>query len=198
MNDTLFRHHGLNGLLSLILLAAAGVARAEVFRCEHEGRKTFTDTPCDAEAQPIEVAEPLSMQAIPGSDLATRYDERRARERRERIGADSRWLEQYDRAKADQERVRKALVEGRVVAGMSQQQVRQIWGEPSDVQLHIDQDASRERWVYRSPRGKGQGTRTVNFTDGRVAAATGKSGARGAGHDSKTRKSADNQKNQDR
>jgi hypothetical protein len=194
MNHKLSAWLGRCWSLSLLMLAGAAPAEADVFRCEHDGRLTFTDTPCDAQAQPIEVAEPLSIEATGGSDLAKSYDDRLARERRERIRADSQWLDQHERGKADEQRIRSALGEGRVVAGMSQSQVRQLWGEPSDVQLQIDQSASRERWVYRAARGGPAGTRTVNFTDGKVAGAAGSS----AGHNKKARKPAGDGKSQQR
>ncbi|WP_428309558.1 DUF4124 domain-containing protein [Hydrocarboniphaga sp.] len=186
------RYPGL--LWGLILAAASAPLRAEVFRCEQDGKLTFTDTPCDAQAQPIEVAEPLSIEATGGSDLAKDYDERLARERRERIRADSQWLAGHERDRLDEQRIRAALAEGRVVAGMSQSQVRQVWGEPSDVQLQIDQNASRERWVYRAGRGGPAGTRTVTFTDGKVAGGSASSAA----HNSKARKGAGDGKNRAR
>lgn len=186
------RYPGL--LLGLVLATASAPLRAEVFRCEQDGKLTFTDTPCDAQAQPLHVAEPLSIEATGGDDLAKRYDERLARERRERTRSDSQWLKQHERSKADEQRIRSALTEGRVVAGMTQTQVRQVWGEPSDVQLQIDQNASRERWVYRAGRGGPAGTRTVTFTDGKVAGGS----AGSAAHNSKARKGAGDGKNRAR
>ncbi|MDB5968134.1 MAG: hypothetical protein JWQ90_584 [Hydrocarboniphaga sp.] len=174
MNDTVQRCRGGILFLGLILLGGSGPAGAGVFRCEQPGGPIFTDIPCNAEAQPIEVGKPQPIQAVGGSDLAKRYDERRAREQGERAKADSQWVQQHDAARADEERLRRALVEGRVVAGMTAQQVRQVWGEPSDVQTQIDQNASRERWVYRRTRDGSHGVRTVNFKDGRVAGAGGK------------------------
>lgn len=179
-------------LLCLGLMATSPASQAEVYRCEHQGRLTFTDTPCDAQAQPIEVAVPQAIEATAGSDLAKGYDERLARERREHVRADGQWLRQHERSKLDEQRIRSALAEGRVVAGMSQSQVRQLWGEPSDVQLQIDQGASRERWVYRAGRGGPAGTRTVNFTDGKVA------GSGAADNSKKNRNDAGEGKNQQR
>jgi hypothetical protein len=178
-------------LLSVIAMLPTMARAAEVFRCEHDGKPTYTDTPCDADAQPISVAEPQTIQAGGGTDLAKVYDERLARERRERVQADTRWLQQHDAARADELRVRNALVEGRVVSGMTQQQVRQLWGEPSDVQLQIDQNTSRERWVYQAQRG-GLGRRTVSFENGRVAGAGGGKNAGSAPH--KSRRNADDEK----
>jgi hypothetical protein len=179
--------------LSLVLWLTSGSARADVFRCEREGRLTFTDTPCDAAARPVEIAEPSTIESTAGADLANDYDQRRARERRGRDDADARWLSEHAAAKADEERIRKAFVEGRVVAGMSPQQVRQIWGEPDEIQAQVDRNASRERWVYRDARGASSGRRSVSFEDERVAGAGSRSG-----NNSKARKPAGDGKKQSR
>lgn len=194
MKQTIKRGGGWKGCLGLLVLLVAGAAPAEVFRCERDGRVTFTDTPCAAGAQPLAIAAPSTIASSPGADLAGDYDERLSRERRARVDADTRWLERHAAARADEQRIRSALAENRVVAGMTTAQVRQVWGEPDDVQVQIDQNASRERWVYRGDRGSARGRRTLSFEDGRVAGAA-RPGSTGA--PSQSRKLAE-QKKQDR
>lgn len=141
-------------------------ADAAVYRCDVEGRVVYTDTPCKAEAEPLEVRTPSSIAPVQGGDLARDYDERIGAERAQRDEASARWLEGYQDNKAEAERIRAARVDGRVVPGMTPADVKLAWGMPDAVE---NPDAERERWVYRRDRTR----KVVTFRDGRVAGLSG-------------------------
>lgn len=148
----------------------ATTAGADVFRCQQDGRTVFTDRPCHASAEPMQL-EPPTVLSAPGNfdDLAQAHDARLARERKAKAAADAAFLQQHGARKAEENRIRGALVEGRVVGGMSAEQVRQVWGSPDHIEPRVSGGKTQERWVYADQRQR----RSVTFTDGVVTAASG-------------------------
>lgn len=153
------------------LMSMALLARAEMYRCEQDGRIVFTDHPCAAGAQPHEPSRATVVSPGKGSDLAREYDERLSRQTENRDEADAEWLERHESEKADAARIRKALVENKVVGGMTPAQVRRVLGDPDDVARNVSGGKETERWTYRD----GKARRTVNFKDGRVSQSSEKS-----------------------
>jgi len=154
---------------SLLALVPAAPTAGEIYRCTRQdgGAPLYTDTRCDAQAQPVPSRTPPTIAAYPAPDLAARHDQRLQREHERRQALDARWLAEHHRAAALDQRIRQAVVEGRVVAGMSAAQVRQAWGAPDQVIPQVGDGAPRERWVYRGDR-DGTGTRSVQLEGNRV------------------------------
>lgn len=68
--------------LSIVALFAASVAQAQVYQCQINGRKVFTDQPCGADAKAVDVrpaAGPAPESALsdsaPGKTLSKRADD---------------------------------------------------------------------------------------------------------------------------
>lgn len=152
-------------LLGCFLLPVSPLAAAELYRCEQEGQLLFTDQPCHADAEPLLVQGPNRIQPGRNAELLKQHDERLQRERSERDQADARWLEAHEKAKEEEERMQRALADNRVIKGMTPAQVRQVWGEPTEIE-HTEKG---ERWIYKENRKR----RTVSFVDERVSAVSG-------------------------
>lgn len=152
-----------------VLLAgiALSVQAGAVYRCEKDGHVTFTDQPCASGAAPYR-ASGMVVTAPPANserDLARQYDARLQRDRSARDRADASWLKDQkglrDRAAA----VRKAILEHRVLPGMTTVEVKSALGEPDRVQKSETHGTDKETWTYLD-----QGTRrTVNFKRGAVS-----------------------------
>lgn len=159
-------------LRTLVLVAGLlpTLVSAEVYRCEREGRTVYTDVPCAAGARPQVPSAPAAVVTGAGvpAEVAKQYDERMAREKKARDEADAQWLEAHESRKAEEARIRAALIEGRVIAGMTPAQVRQVLGGPDEISHEVAGGRNIERWEYR---GKGR-KRSVSFEDGRVTGAS--------------------------
>lgn len=152
-----------------LLLFAPAALGASVYRCEQDGRVVFTDRPCSAGAQPLPERSPSVLPGGAAADLAKAHDERRRRANDARRKADAQWLQAHEARKAEEARLRQALVEGRVIQGMTAAQVRQAWGSPDRIERSA-QPGVQERWIWRSGK---KVTRSVTFRDGRVASLRG-------------------------
>lgn len=157
-------------LLGLVLglMLASGLARAEVYRCERDGKTVYTDRACHADAQPETVRAPNTVTATPGErKLARDFDRRVERDRKARDKADRVWMRQHSAAEADAARIRGAVDERRVVRGMTHDQVRMLLGTPAQTVSSVARDADIERWTYRGDGGE----RVVTFRNGLVSSA---------------------------
>jgi len=140
-------------------------ASAELFRCQKDGTTVFSDKPCAADAQAY---TPKPIQVIPSiktKDLAKQYDERTAKAVKERDKANEAWNKEYQAKKEQEEKIRDARIEGKAVAGMSQQQVRDILGAPQVTSHNENRGVVREGWTYKNPDGSRS---IVYFKDGIV------------------------------
>lgn len=164
---------------ALALLASgwliAAPAGAAVYRCERPGGVVYTDTPCTAGSTALDLRAPVAIDGGPAADLAGAHDARRKRELDARDRGTQVFLEQHAQRKADEQRRRQALVEGRVVRGMSMADVRQVWGEPDRVDRDVGVSGERERWSWQGARER----RSVTFESGRVASDSSRSAAAG-------------------
>jgi len=171
-------------ILATLLLATVPVHAATVYRCDSGGHPTFTDRPCDAGEQTEVVASNPNVTAPPSEsekDLARQHDERLKRERMERDKADAEWARQHDAQKAKEDRVRSGVVEGKIVRGMTPQQVEEVLGKPGEVSHGVKNGADQDHWTYRD----GDVMQTVTFTGGQV---TGYTKRHGAAHPKKKKK----------
>ena len=153
-------------LLALSGLLAALPTRADVYRCQQDGRTTYTDHPCAAGAEPAELPSVTTVApAAHAKRLADQYDREAARaageQRRARIAEDERYQKQH----AQDQAIRKALVEHRVIKGMTPADVRRVLHSPSRIE---NEGGVSERWIYED----GGEHRTVTFRNGVVSADT--------------------------
>lgn len=155
------RHARIAPLVGLIVLAGAGAASAQVYRCEVDGKTVFTDRACAAGSVPHELPPLGQMPAGEAADLAEDYDERRGRERENRDRANARWLQEHQRRKAEAERFEAAIRDGRTLKGMTPDHVRRALGRPDD----IERSATSETWIYDDGRRR----RALVFRDGQLS-----------------------------
>jgi len=157
-------------VLASVLSGPAGAK--PVYKCEEKGNITYTDQPCTPGARPAEL--PGLIVGVPPTrseqDLARAHDARMQRARAERERDDAEWLKQHANRKDREARVRKAIIEHRVIKSMTFDEVRRALGEPDEVQGGDSYGTDKASWVYL---GDGQ-RRTVNFKDGQVTSTTGR------------------------
>jgi len=152
--------------LLALLSPAAFASASNIYRCDTGGHLTFTDRPC-GDASAVTLPNPNVMDS-PGAaerGLAKQHDERIERERRQRDQADAVWLRQHQLQVARDGRVRSGIVEGKIVRGMTPQQVEEVLGKPGSVSHSVKKGgADQEHWTYKD----GDTVQTVTFTDGQV------------------------------
>ncbi len=156
---------------SLILLFAVGTAHAEVYRCERGGQVIYTDQPCSESAQPkdlprLQVVEPNEFE----QRLAGEYDKKQARDKKARDKANKEWLVRHKANTLNSERLQKARKQGKVAAGMSAEQVRNLYGEPDDIKITGRENGATERWTFH----RHGAVQTVDLKDGLVTRHTEK------------------------
>lgn len=137
--------------------------QAAVYHCVQDGRQVYTDTPCTPDSQPASL--PSLNRADPATDaggLASQFDRQQNQTHRQRDRDDAAWLKTYQAEKARQAAVRKGLVDGRVVVGMTPEDVKHVLGAPTDA---LGSAAAPRRWSYRNGRAR----KTVTFKNGRVS-----------------------------
>ena len=152
--------------IGLLVLTPALCAAQTVYKCEESGKITYTDRPCSASARATEMPQ-LVVAAPPSASqraLAKAHDERLAAGESERDRNDAVWLKEHARARDREERVHKAIVEHRVIKGMTATEVNQSLGEPDQVTSSESFGSDKETWTYVID---GQ-TRTINFKDKQV------------------------------
>jgi hypothetical protein len=151
----------------LVSVLAGVPAQAQtVYKCEEGGKITYTDQPCSPSARPARLPD-LIVAAPPTrsqQELARAHEARIARDRSARDRADAEWLKQHGNMRDREQRVRKAILEHRVIKGMTAAEVRRSLGEPDQVASGDSFGTAKESWTYTID---GQ-TRTVNFKSGEV------------------------------
>jgi len=155
--------------VAAVLLSVSAGAKP-VYKCEEGGQITFTDQPCAPGAQAAEL--PGLIVTTPPTraeqDLARAHQQRLERARSERDRDDAQWLKEHGNRKDREARVRKAMLEHRVIKGMTFDEVKRALGEPDEVQGGDSYGTAKTAWVYA---GDGR-RRTVNFKDGEVTSTT--------------------------
>lgn len=156
----------LRSVLCLCVFLAVPAAAQPVYKCEENGKITYTDQPCAPGARRAVLPDVIVMQPPSRAerDLARAHEARIARERGERDRADAEWVREHDRRTDRDARVRKAIIEHRVIKGMTMEEVRQALGEPERVAGGESFGSAKETWSYVAD-GR---TRTVNFKNREV------------------------------
>ena len=148
-----------HALLVWLCLQASG-AQAEVYRCEQDGLRVYSDRPCGADAEAIPLAPIGRMPAQTASPLEGAYEARRARQQALRRRANQAWLDAHQQRRAREAAVRQAQFEKRVIAGMSEDEVRRAIGSPDEVR----RSGASRIWLYT---GRGR-ERRLRFEAGRL------------------------------
>lgn len=127
--------------LSLMLPA---LASAEIYQCTVNGQKTFSDSPCGETSERVEV-DPVTV----GGQLDTGTDAEfyEAPEKR-RSRSSSRDACPY----INSTRMRKLIIQDKVVAGMKPGDVRKSWGSPTS----INRGGGLTQWAYHWSGGSSQ------------------------------------------
>ena len=151
---------------------------APVYKCVEQGRVTYTDRPCAAGAQAAELPNLIVTAPPSGAEraLAQAHDARIARDQAERDRADGEWLTQHRNRRDHEARVRKAILEHKVIKSMTRDEVKLALGEPDRVDSGDSFGTAKETWTYAAD-GR---TRVVNFKDGEVTTTRGGAAARAA------------------
>ena len=158
-------------VLGLLLAVFAPVAHAEpVYKCEHDGKITYTDRPCVPDAQPHALPKAIVVEppAKSEQDLARQHDARIQRETTGRDKENAEWVKAHQNRQDREDRVRKAIIERQVIKGMSTDEVRRSLGEPSNIRRTESHGSPKETWTYA---GNGE-SRTVNFKNDEVSSVT--------------------------
>lgn len=148
-------------LAACCALLLAGPVRADVYRCEIDGRKIYRDRPCAAGDQPHALPKLGVMPSAGEADLVADYDARQARQQAIHEKNDAAWLDRHAKRRATESRMNAAAADRRVVKDMSADQVRRALGSPDEV----TRKDGVERWTYV----EGKKRRTVVLKDGKVA-----------------------------
>ncbi|HEX7381605.1 MAG TPA: DUF4124 domain-containing protein [Nevskiaceae bacterium] len=149
-------------LLAAAVAVATPAADAAVYQCTAGGQTRFTDQPCLKDAPEATLPILGSVPAAPaGDDLARRYDERTARDRKTRDQASAEWIAEHERRRQQSDAVRRGLVEGRVVPGMTPAQVESVLGVPA---RRVEANGVPRSWTFINGRTR----HTVDFAGGVV------------------------------
>ncbi|MGH8441551.1 MAG: DUF4124 domain-containing protein [Nevskiaceae bacterium] len=154
------------------MLLSGPAGAKPVYKCQEKGVITYTDRPCAPDAAAAELPDLIvtTPPARSQQDLARAHDARLQRARAEREHDDAEWLKQHANREDREARVRRAILEHRVIHGMTFDEVKQALGEPQEVQGGDSFGTAKTTWVYAG----GGRRRTVNFKDGQVTTTTGK------------------------
>lgn len=113
---------------ALALLASTG-AFAQAYRCDVNGAMVYQQAPCTG-GKPVNTMG--AGRADPGSPAALQVQ---------------REIATIKRAQA----VEAAILNARVMVGMTPGEVVQSWGQPNKVNSTFTAQGRREQWVYRRP-----------------------------------------------
>lgn len=143
-----------------LLTATALPAAAEVYRCSENGKPVYTDRPCHPGAAAAQLPPLTPIDRQPTSTPLTRQFDAEARaDASRKRQADAEWSRNYAARKAHDEGVRSAIIEHRLIKGMTMDEVRRSIGEPT----RIDGEAGDQpHWTYQNGRER----RTLVFAGG--------------------------------
>lgn len=147
-----------------ILALAAESAVAQVYKCTVGGRQVYQSKPCTAGDKPVEIySHPTAdgpVRSMGESNNREYLDLREEKQRRAESVVDRRAREakesrlSRERAEAEKHRLDRAVLDDKVLPGMSKQQVRDSWGRPDDINTSSNSYGdNREQWVYEHSDG---------------------------------------------
>ncbi|HUR41085.1 MAG TPA: DUF4124 domain-containing protein [Verrucomicrobiae bacterium] len=153
-------------VLAAAVCVSARVTANVIYKCDERGVITYTDRPCSPQAQRAELPALIVAQPPPRALLerAAAYDARQARDLAERERRDAEWLKAHGQKRQREDLVREAKVRGKVVKGMTPDEVRQALGEPDGIDSGDSFGTEKQTWTYMDGKAK----RTVSFKDGAV------------------------------
>jgi hypothetical protein len=118
----------------------AAPAQAQVFRCEKDGNTVFSDQPCGAEAESIELRDNRIggsfNQNLPAQETPDPGEQAEEPEPEEEAGT-CRFINSTD--------LRRYLVREQVVRGMTREHVRRAFGNPPETYT-----SPQEVWIYQT------------------------------------------------
>jgi hypothetical protein len=119
--------------LWVVCAALASPSAWAVFKCQGaDGAVVFQDAPCPADGKKMDIS------ATPSADREIASRQREAQEAEKRISDGvARLLEQ------------RAVAQTPLTIGMTSEQVRAAWGQPSKVNVSVNSHIRSEQWVYR-------------------------------------------------
>jgi len=126
------------------LLVFSAAARAEVYRCTENGKVTYTDRPCAANATPAELPPLNVTEHGKSADLAAQHDRELQDGRKRRDAADAKFLKEEGEKQARAKRIRQAIIDHRAVAGMTPNELDSALGAPDQ----RSGDNGNESWTY--------------------------------------------------
>jgi hypothetical protein len=160
---------GFAAVVCAVFVPAWGVsswAADEIYRCQVDGATVFSDKPCGAAAERIDVPPPMIMPAGPKVDLLGEAERRDQRAAERKAKADAEWNAEYEARKAHEEKIRAARIADAIVTGMTPDEVRRLRGDPVTVATSQGGKSQRMTWSYLLDDGS---RLHVKFTDGVVS-----------------------------
>ncbi len=126
--------------LTALLMACSATALAEVYRCESNGSVTFSDQPCGRDARAIEIQD---------NRIGGNFNQNLPEPVSKDSGRQSMKTEQPEEASTcrfiNSTDLRRYLVRGQVVRGMTRDHVRRAFGNPPEVHTR-----PQEVWIYQT------------------------------------------------
>ncbi len=154
---------------ALLLLAALPV-EAGVYKCVVEGQTVFSQIPCGNDARRMDILPgPVPPPRDSGAAVESFADDPLLLEYRARqkamVEAQGAAAAAHEAERAERRRVKDAVKDGRIVAGMGPDDVKRVLGEPQEIKRARSASSASETWYYRK---RAKTTRYVRFRDGRV------------------------------
>jgi hypothetical protein len=161
----------------LPVLFALPLNASAVYKCEADGKITYTDRPCASGTEQHALPEAIIIERPAKSerDLAREHDARIRRETAARDQADAEWVKNHEAKKDREKRVRSAIIQKDVIKGMSAGEVRSALGEPGRISRSESHGSPKETWTYTANGER----RTVNFKNGEVSSVSKRSLGKG-------------------
>ncbi|MBV0933565.1 hypothetical protein [Marinobacterium weihaiense] len=143
----------MKGILMTVLVSGLGSvsAMAQVYTCEVNDRRIFQSTPCAVGDAPMELqitpaatGDGPRMNTGVGDYLQTLKARRQQdRDYRDRMADEASQRRQW------REKIERAIQRRQVIVGMTEDQVRRAWGQPTEVNRSTSRSGATEQWVYR-------------------------------------------------
>ncbi|MGM0703887.1 MAG: hypothetical protein ACQEUG_16015 [Pseudomonadota bacterium] len=158
----------MKGIIVLALVAWPLVSWGQVYKCEVNGTPTFQDRPC-ANAEGSEAVELGGVSRMQDGDprsaaeLSLRARQRIERQKRAASRQRATANREYERRKAQEQRIREARRAGIAAEGMSESQVTTMYGRPDRTNVTQNSGGTCKHLYWEDPY------RQVMICDGEVA-----------------------------
>lgn len=130
-----------NLLIPLLLSCIPLISHAKIYKCEEDGKTTFSQTSCEGVMQEIEVKESYAVNNEEQIAAQKKNEEYllRYKEKKEKEYA----------AKMFERKIANAINQQQVMIGMSATEVVRSWGKPNDINSSNGSYGSHDQYVYR-------------------------------------------------